>query len=60
MSLCDLDNRGQLVDSEGRLVGINTMMTGADIGLAIPVNVAKGFLRKEIGSHDAPSLSNRG
>jgi serine protease Do len=41
---------GPLVDTEGRLVGINTMMTGSDTGLAIPVNVAKAFLRKEVGS----------
>jgi S1-C subfamily serine protease len=35
---------GPLVDSEGRLVGINTMMTGPDTGLAIPVDAAKAFL----------------
>lgn len=41
---------GPLVDAEGRLVGINTMMTGSDTGLAIPVNVAKAFLREEVRS----------
>jgi S1-C subfamily serine protease len=35
---------GPLVDSEVRLVGINTMMTGPDTGLAIPVDAAKAFL----------------
>ena len=40
---------GPLVDVEGRLVGINTMMTGSDTGLAIPVHVAKAFLREELG-----------
>lgn len=41
---------GPLVDSEGRLVGINTMMTGPDTGLAIPVDVAKAFLKEEVAS----------
>jgi serine protease Do len=41
---------GPLVDCEGRLVGINTMMTGPDTGLAIPVHVAKEFLRESIGA----------
>ena len=41
---------GPLVDVEGRLVGINTMMTGNDTGLAIPVHVAKAFLREELGN----------
>jgi serine protease Do len=42
---------GPLVDVEGRLVGINTMMTGEDTGLAIPVHVAKAFLREALGSN---------
>lgn len=35
---------GPLVDAQGRLVGINTMMAGPDVGLAVPVHVAKKFL----------------
>ena len=42
---------GPLVDAEGRLVGINTMMTGEDTGLAIPVHVAKAFLLEALGSN---------
>lgn len=41
---------GPLLDVEGRLVGINTMMTGPDTGLAIPVNLAKAFLRDNLES----------
>ncbi len=41
---------GPLVDVEGRLVGINTMMTGPDSGLAIAVNAAKAFLKDNLGS----------
>jgi S1-C subfamily serine protease len=40
---------GPLVDAGGRLVGINTMMTGPDTGLAIPVNLAKAFLKDRLG-----------
>ncbi len=43
---------GPLVDVEGRLVGINTMMTGRDSGLAIPVHVAKAFLREGLGRRE--------
>ena len=37
---------GPLVDSKGRLVGINTMMTGPEVGLAVPVHVVKRFLKE--------------
>jgi S1-C subfamily serine protease len=40
---------GPLVDSEGRLVGINTMITGPDVGFAIPVQTVKSFLKETIG-----------
>jgi S1-C subfamily serine protease len=36
---------GPLVDIQGRLIGINTMMAGPDVGLAVPVHVVKAFLR---------------
>ena len=39
---------GPLVDTQGRLVGINTMMAGPDVGLAVPVHVVKGFLRQAL------------
>jgi serine protease Do len=41
---------GPLVDVRGRLVGINTMMAGPDVGLAVPVHAVKGFLRGALGS----------
>jgi S1-C subfamily serine protease len=40
---------GPLVDSRGRLVGINTMITGPDVGFAIPVQTVKTFLKETIG-----------
>lgn len=39
---------GALVDESGRLVGINTMMTGPDVGVAVPVHVAKRFLQQAL------------
>ena len=41
---------GPLVDVAGRLVGINTIMTGPQVGAAVPVHVVKRFLRDELGS----------
>lgn len=43
---------GPLVDSSGRLVGINTMMAGPDVGLAVPLHVVKAFLRQRLGSQE--------
>lgn len=41
---------GPLVDVQGRLVGINTMITGPEVGLAVPVQQVKNFLRQALGS----------
>lgn len=40
---------GPLVDAAGRLVGINTMMAGPDVGLAIPVETVIAFLKGRLG-----------
>lgn len=37
---------GPMVDTQGRLVGINTLMNGPEVGMAIPVHVAKAFLKE--------------
>ncbi len=37
---------GPLVDVSGRLVGVNTIMTGPEVGGAVPVHVVKAFLRE--------------
>jgi len=39
---------GPLVDSSGRLVGINTVMVGPDVGLAVPVHEVKRFLKRSL------------
>ena len=39
-----------LVDAHGHLVGINTMMAGPDVGLAIPFPRVAAFVRQALGS----------
>jgi serine protease Do len=41
---------GPLLDSDGRLIGINTLITGPDVGFAIPAHVVKLFLRQRLGT----------
>ena len=33
-----------MMDECGRLVGINTLITGPNVAMAVPVHVAKAFL----------------
>jgi len=44
---------GPLLDAEGRLVGITTIMAGPRLGLAVPVHLAKAFLRRTLLSPPA-------
>lgn len=37
---------GPMVDAQGRMVGLNTMMAGLDVGMAVPVQTIKEFLIK--------------
>jgi len=37
---------GPLVNVEGQMVGINTLMTGPEVGAAVPVHIVKAFLRE--------------
>jgi serine protease Do len=41
---------GPLVDVQGHLLGINTMMAGPEVGFAVPVHEIKRFLRQSLGS----------
>lgn len=40
---------GPMVDEYGRLVGINTLITGPQVGLAVPAHVATRFLEEKLG-----------
>jgi S1-C subfamily serine protease len=39
---------GPMIDAHGRLVGINTMMAGPGVGVAVPVHVVKRFLQQAL------------
>lgn len=39
---------GPLVDVRGRLLGINTMINGPDVGFAIPAHVVVAFLKRRL------------
>ena len=45
---------GPLLDASGRLVGINVMMAGPEVGLAVPVYAVKKFLHQALGSGERP------
>lgn len=47
---------GPVVDSDGRLIGINTMITGPDVGIAIPAHIVKAFLKDAIGAKVTATL----
>jgi len=48
---------GPLVDTDGRLLGVNTMITGPEVGFAIPVHVVKGFLKSTLGSNVSAAIA---
>lgn len=39
---------GPMIDAQGRLVGINTMMAGPGVGVGVPVHVVKRFLQQAL------------
>jgi serine protease Do len=39
---------GPMIDADGRLVGISTIMAGPEVGLAVPVNDVKAFLERAL------------
>jgi serine protease Do len=47
---------GPLLDANGKLIGINTMITGPDVGFAIPVDTVKSFLRQAIGARSEETV----
>ena len=47
---------GPMVDGEGRLVGINTMIAGPEVGLAVPIHTVKRFLKESLGSPEPKTV----
>ncbi len=48
---------GPLVDEHGRLIGVNTLMTGPGVGVAVSVDAVKEFLRRALGSAAAETAA---
>ncbi len=48
---------GPLVDAAGRVVGINTVMTGAETGAAVSVRSARAFLKRVLAEHLRPAAA---
>ena len=46
---------GPMLDDNGRLIGINTMISGPGVGLAIPIHTVKRFLKKALGRGEPDS-----
>lgn len=40
---------GPMVDENGRLIGINTLISGPLVGMAIPIHVALDFVQNSVG-----------
>ncbi len=47
---------GPMLDSRGRLVGLNTLMNGPGVGVAVPTHVAVAFLKAHLGRSPAAPL----
>ncbi|MDX2162784.1 MAG: trypsin-like peptidase domain-containing protein [bacterium] len=45
---------GPLIDTEGQLVGLNTLMTGPGVGAAVAVDAVKAFLKEALGTTESP------
>jgi serine protease Do len=46
---------GPMVDSRGRVIGINTLMNGPEVGVAIPVHIAQEFLNSIAARQNEPA-----
>jgi S1-C subfamily serine protease len=40
---------GPMFNVQGELIGLNTLMQGPDVGVAVPIDTAKRFLREAMG-----------
>ena len=49
---------GPMVDAQGHLIGINSMMNGPDVGIAVPITVAKRFFDQVAEKFPTAQASN--
>lgn len=50
---------GPMLDAAGELVGINTMIAGPHVGLAVPTNTVNRFLKENLGGRDGVRRTRR-
>lgn len=41
---------GPILDAQGRLVGVSTLMNGASVGIGVSVEIVKAFLKQALGT----------
>lgn len=50
---------GPMLDAAGELVGINTMIAGPHVGLAVPTNTVNRFLQENLGGRNGAGHKRR-
>ena len=48
---------GPLLDARGRVIGINTMIMGGDLGVAIPIHVVNDFVGRKMDRDNAQNIN---
>jgi serine protease Do len=48
---------GPLLDARGRVIGINTMIMGGDLGVAIPIHVVNDFVGRKMDQDNAQNVN---
>jgi S1-C subfamily serine protease len=53
MKLRPGNSGGPLLDAAGSLIGINTAISGPQVGIAVPIHIVKAFLKQHLSSESA-------